>query len=72
MEKRLLIVTPDQYGVGILPEDRSVALQFDLGGEAGLFPELVLVLRLEPNEARALAAVLQRKAAEAEGLGSPH
>jgi hypothetical protein len=41
-------------------------LKFDLGGELGLFPELDLVLRLEPKEALALANVLQRKAAEAE------
>lgn len=65
-EKRLLIVTPDQYSVGVLTEEPSVALRFYLGGELGLFPELDLVLRLAPSEARALAAALQRKADEAE------
>jgi hypothetical protein len=65
VEKRILVVTPDRYSVGVLSTDLSVALKFDLGGELGLFPELDLVLRLEPKEAQALADVLQRKAAEA-------
>jgi hypothetical protein len=65
-EKRILVVTPDKYAVGVLTADWSVSLKFDLGGELGLFPELDLVLRLEPKEALALANVLQRKAAEAE------
>ncbi|HZL31418.1 MAG TPA: hypothetical protein VFC54_10215 [Pseudolabrys sp.] len=64
-EKRILVVTPDRYSVGVVNEDWSVALKFDLGGELGLFPELDLVLRLEPKEALALADVLQRKAGEA-------
>jgi hypothetical protein len=66
VEKRVLIVTPDRYTVGVVNEDWSVALQFDLGGELGLFPEIDLVLRLAPKEARALADVLQRKADAAE------
>ncbi len=69
-EKRLLIVTPDKYSVGVVNEDWSVALQFYLGGELGLFPEIDLVLRLAPNEARGLADVLRRKADAAEAGSS--
>ncbi|HEY5064349.1 MAG TPA: hypothetical protein VIJ04_05900 [Xanthobacteraceae bacterium] len=65
-EKRILVVTPNQYSVGVVNQDWSVGLKFDLGGELGLFPELDLVLRLAPTEARALASVLRRKADAAE------
>jgi hypothetical protein len=68
MEKPLVFVTPDQYGVGLVTADKQVALHFDLPGAEDEYPELNLVIRLEPAEARALASVLQRKAAEAEKL----
>lgn len=68
MEKPLVFVTPEQYGVGLVTEDKLVALHFDLPGSEGEYAEMNLVLRLEPNDARALAAVLQRKAAEVEKL----
>ncbi len=68
MDKPLVFVTPEQYGVGLVTADKQVALHFDLPGAEDEYPELNLVLRLTPAEARALAGALQRKAAEAEKL----
>jgi hypothetical protein len=68
MDKPLVFATPDQYGVGLVTEDKQVALHFDLPGSKDEYPEMNLVLRLTALEARALASALQRKAAEADKL----
>jgi hypothetical protein len=68
MDKPLVFATPGQSGVGLVTADKQVALHFDLPGAEGEYPEMNLVVRLEPAEARALAGALQRKAAEAEKL----
>lgn len=65
MEKKLLIVSADQFAVTVL-DHKEVAVHFR---SAALSLELIdtdLVLRLAPNEARLLAQVLIRKADEAE------
>jgi hypothetical protein len=63
--KTVVIVTLDEITVA-LATDGSLALHFDLGASPTLRGGLDLAVRLSPDEARSLAATLQRKADEAE------
>ena len=64
-EDDVLILTPDRLALAIAP-DRSVMVMVDLGASAQ-FVGRPLGLSMSPNEARAFAHALTKKADEAEG-----
>ncbi len=65
-EEKLLIVTPEQYSVGRLNTEKAVALRFYVRELPALPQSLDLVIRMAPEEARDLAALLLKKADEVE------
>lgn len=68
MPKRWLTITPTQAAVKSVPSNGLVVLQLDVSDPSlGLAPGLGVQLSLAPEEARQVAAALERKAHEATG-----
>ena len=66
MEKKILVLSANQFRIGVLPEG-DIAFRFDLADSSvGLMPELDISIRVSHTEARQLAQLLNEKAAEAE------
>jgi hypothetical protein len=65
MPNTKLILTPDQVAVSVLPEQGMVFLELDLG-QWDQFLEHELAIRMTPEQARQIAAALNRKADAAE------
>jgi ethanolamine utilization microcompartment shell protein EutS len=65
-EKRYLVITPDKVAVSVLNPERDVGVHLDLDpGESGLLG-IEVVVRMTPTESRRIAALITRKADEAE------
>ena len=63
---KFIVVTADNLALAINP-DRSVGIHVSgVEKHLGLSPGIALMLRLSPQEARAFAQALHRKAEEAE------
>ncbi len=58
-EKRMMILTPDQVEVATHQGDVLMILDFS---SAGVFPELEVSVRMPPDEARQIAALLVQTA----------
>jgi hypothetical protein len=65
VERRFLVITPDQVRVGIDQQRDVVAEILAPEQDTGLLG-IGLVLRMTPAEARSVAALLSKKADEAE------
>ena len=70
MEKRYIVITPDQVTIGPGPDGDVMAEILAPEQDTGLLG-VGLILRMTPNEARNIARLLDRKADEAEALSSP-
>jgi ethanolamine utilization microcompartment shell protein EutS len=66
-----LILTPDNLGFAIINPDRDVLVTLDMGHWAE-FVERPVAIRMTPTEARTIAAMLARKADEAEAKTTPN
>lgn len=70
-EERFLFLSPQGLRFGVTPA-RNVSVGFQYDSALGLSPGLNLAMELTPNEARRIAAMLYKKADEAEGTTTPH
>jgi hypothetical protein len=69
--EKWLTITPQDITVGVLTDDRSVAVQLRIHPEhLHLAPAVGVALRMTAAEARRIAKLLQKKADEAE-VGLP-
>jgi hypothetical protein len=70
-EERFLFLSPTGIRFGVTP-NRNVSIGFAYDKELGLSPGLQLAMELTPSEARGIAAMLNKKADEAQGTTIQH
>jgi 2,3-bisphosphoglycerate-independent phosphoglycerate mutase len=68
VEKKVLILSADEFQIATLPEQGDIVFRLNLAQMSeALMPELDVAIRISPTEARQIAAALIHKADEIQG-----